>query len=262
MDEVLLRGPLPGGDDDVALDAGRPRRLGLGQFALGHPVGPVTEILERHAAELSGKPVHHPFAGLPRGDAAHPRLLAGFEFAERGRDGARGFLAKLMAADAIDIVHPLAPDVLRDVLRDIGAAAEILGRRDLQQREPVDRRVIMRRRRLVRRRHRGEIDLLAGLGAQFGRIHQPVTADPDLVVHLRRQVGDHVAALVVGDDDLGEFRRQFGGLRDHPHAGFRPVRTAHHAADVVVVDGDRRLLRSALAPKSGRAGSRLRCRSR
>ena len=142
------------------------------------------------------------------------------------------------------------------LLRDIGAAAEILGRRNLQQREPVDRRVIMRRRRLVRRRHRGQIDLLAGLGAQFWRIHQPVTADPDLVVHLRRQVGDHVAALVVGDDDLGEFRRQLRGFRDHPDAGLGPVRTAHHPADVVIVDGNRRLLRMRRRRNQGRQARR------
>ena len=240
---------------------GRPRRLGLGQFALGHAVGPVAEIFERHAAELSGKPVHHPLAGLPRGDAAHPCLLAGFEFAERGRDRAGRFLAKLMAADAIDIVHPLAPDLLRDVLGDVGAAAEILGRRNLHQREPVDRRIIMRRGRLVRRRHRRQIDLLAGLGAQSWRIHQPVAAHPDLVVHIRRQVGDHIAALVVGDDDLGEFRRQFRRLRDHPDAGFGPGRTAHHAADVVIVDGNRRLLGMGRRRNQGRQASRGKSKS-
>ncbi len=218
--------------------------MGPGQFTLGHPVGPITEILERHAAELPGKPVHHPFAGLPRGNAAHPCLFARFEFAKGCRDRARGFLAKLMAADAVDIVHPLAPDVLRNVFRDISAAAEILGRRNLQQREPVDRRIIVCRGRLIRRWHRRKIELLAGLRAQSGRIHQTIAADPHLVVHLRRQVGDHKAALVVGHDDLGEFRRQFGGLRNNPNARFRPVWTAYHAADIVVVDGDRCLLRS------------------
>ena len=129
----------------------------------------------------------------------------------------------------------------RDVLRDVGRAAEILRRRHLHHRVPVDRRIIVRRRRLVRRRHRREIELLAGLRAHLGRIDQPVAAHPDLVVR-SRQVGDDVAPLVVGHDHLGELRRQFGRLRDHPHAGFRPARAAHDAADVVVVDGDRRLL--------------------
>ena len=152
------------------------------------------------------------------------------------------FLAKLMAADAVDIVHPLAPDVLRDLLRNLGAAAKILCRRNLHQGVPVDRRIIMRRCGLVRRRNSREIDLLAGLGAQLGRIHQPVAAHPDGVVHVRRQVRDHIAALVVGDDDLGEFRRQLRRLRDHPDAGLRAVGPEHHAADVVIVDGDRRRL--------------------
>src|SRR5258708_27160076 len=91
------------------------------------------------------------------------RIHASSPFAKGCRDRARGFLAKLMAADAVDIVHPLAPDVLRNVFRDISAAAEILGRRNLQQREPVDRRIIVCRGRLIRRWHRRKIELLAGL---------------------------------------------------------------------------------------------------
>jgi hypothetical protein len=237
---VLLGRPFPGGDDDIALDAGRPRRFGFRQFALGDPLGPVAEIPERHAAELTREPVHHQFASLARGDAAHPGFLVRFEFAEPARDRARGFLAKLMATDAVDVIHPLAPYVLRDLLRNLRAAAEILRRRNLHHRVPVDRRVIMGRRRLVWCRNRREVELLAGLGPQPGRIHQPVAADPDCVVHVRRQVRDHVAALIVGDDDLGEFGRQLGGLRDHPDASLRPVWSEHHAADIVIVDCDRR----------------------
>ena len=120
-------------------------------------------------------------------------------------------------------------------------AAEILRRRHFHHRVPVDRRVVVRRRPLVRRRQRRVIELLAGLRAQLGRIHQPVAAHPDAVVR-GRQVGDDVAALVVRHHHLGELRRQFSRLRDHPHAGFGPGRAAHHAADVVVVDSDRRLL--------------------
>ena len=46
----------------------------------------------------------------PDCDAAHPRLLARLELAERGRDRARRFLPELMAADAVDVTHALAPD--------------------------------------------------------------------------------------------------------------------------------------------------------
>ena len=133
-------------------------------------------------------------------------------------------------------------------------AAEILRRRNLHHRVPVDRRIIVRRRRLVRRRHRREIELLAGLAAHLRRIDQPVAAHPDLVVGVRK-VGDDVAALVVGDDDLGVAGRQIGGLRDHPDAGLRSVRAGDHAADVVVVDGDGGL-RPQLAPARPRAPRR------
>src|SRR5262249_26875959 len=128
--KLLLRAPLPRRDDDVALDALRPRRLALRQLALGDAVGPIAEILERHAAELSGKPVHHDLAGLSGRNAAHPCLRAGLEVAELRRDGARRFLPELMAANAIDVTHALAPGLARDVLRDLGRAAEILLRRN------------------------------------------------------------------------------------------------------------------------------------
>jgi len=58
------------------------RRLALRQLALGDAVGPVAEILERHPAELSGNTVDHELAGLPGGDAAHPRFGARLELAE------------------------------------------------------------------------------------------------------------------------------------------------------------------------------------
>ena len=149
-----------------------------------------------------------------------------------------------MASDAIDIVHALAPDILGDVFRDIAAATEILGRRKLHHGEPVERGVIVCRGRLIRRRDRREAKLLAGLRPQFGRIHQTIAADPHFVVHLRRQVWNHKAALLVGDNDLGEFGRQFGGRGDNPNARFGAARPAHHTAYVVIIDGCRCLLRA------------------
>ena len=59
-----------------------------------------------------------------------------------------------------------------------------------------------------------------------------------------RQVRDDAAALIVGNNDLGILGWQLARLRDYPGAGFRPVRTGDHPADVVLVDLDRRLLRS------------------
>src|SRR5690349_5647365 len=131
MDEMFLSSPLPRGDDNIALNADRTLRLVLRQLTGGHSIGPVAKIFEWYAAELSGKAVHHPFARLAGGNTTHPRLFAGLELPERCRDGAGRFLAKLMASDAIDVVHALAPDVLRDLLWNVGAAAEILGRWNL-----------------------------------------------------------------------------------------------------------------------------------
>ena len=82
--------PVPGGDHDVALDAFRPRRLGLRQLALGDAVGPFAVMLERRAAEASGQLVGHHLAGLTRLHAAHPGLFAGLEFTQRRRDRAGG----------------------------------------------------------------------------------------------------------------------------------------------------------------------------
>ena len=49
---MLVVEPIPGRDDDVALDALRPRRLRMGQLALGDAVRPVREVAERRGAEL------------------------------------------------------------------------------------------------------------------------------------------------------------------------------------------------------------------
>ena len=63
--QILVgRRPVPGGDDEIALDARGPRRLVLRQLALGDAVGPVAEILVGRAAELAGDAVGHHLAGL------------------------------------------------------------------------------------------------------------------------------------------------------------------------------------------------------
>ena len=234
---LVRRRPVPGGDDDVALDAGRPLRLVLGQFALRDAVGPVAEILVRHAAELAGEAVGHHLAGLAGGDAADPGVGAGIELAELRRNRAGRFLAELMAADAVDIVHALQPGVARDVLRNVGVAAEVRRGRDLHHRVPVDRRIIMRGRAFVGRLHGGVVEDVAGLDAHLRRVDEAVAAHPDLIVG-DRQIGDDVAALIVGDDAAGEAGRQIGRLGDHPDAGFRPARAGDDAADVVGIDGD------------------------
>ena len=125
---LLLGAPVPGGDDDVALDALRPRRLAVRQFALGDAVGPVAEILVGRSAKIAGELVDHQWRGLAGHGAAAPRVFSGLELAERGRDGAGRRLAQLMAADASAVLHRLEPVGLRDLFGDVALAAELASR--------------------------------------------------------------------------------------------------------------------------------------
>ncbi len=184
------------------------------------------------------------------------------------RDRARRFLAELMASDAADVLHLLQPVDLREVCGNAAPRirTELILTRNPHHRVPVDGRVIVRGRRVIRRGHGCVIELLTGLGAQLGRVDEPVSAHPDLIIR-DRQVRDDIAALIVGHDDARELRRQVGGFGDHPHAGFGlPVGRAHHAADVVVVDGGccGGVLRLRRIERRGQrsTGQRPQCRSR
>ena len=237
MEILLLVAPVPGRHDDVALDSLRPRRLAVRQLALGDAIGPIAEILVRRAAEIAGQGIDHQRRGLAGHGTAAPSVLARLELAERRRDRARGQLAELVTADAGPVLDHREPFRLGDLLRNVALAAELAGVRDLQHRVPVDRRIVLRRRRLVRGRHGFKIELLARLAVDLRRVDEPVAAHPHLVFGLGK-VGHDVAALVVGDHHLGVAGREIGGLRDHPHAGLRSVRPRDRAADVVIVDGD------------------------
>ena len=219
------------------------------QLAVGDAVSPIAEIFERRAAEVPGERVDHQRRGLARHDAATPRLFTRLEFTEGRRDGARGQLSELVTADARPVLQDGEPFALRDLVGDRPVfLPEFAGVRDLQHRVPVDRRIVFRRLRVVRRRHRAQIELLARLAVDLGRIDEAVAAHPHLVFGLGK-IRHHVAALVVGDHHLGVAGGKVGGLRDHPHPGLRPVRSGHHAADVVVVDGD-----GGLGAQPGRRG--------
>ena len=107
--------------------------------------------------------------------------------------------------------------------------------RDVEHRVPVDCRVVLRRGRGVRRSHCVQIEQCARSRLNLRRIDQPVAAHPDTVISLG-EVGHHVAALIVGDNDLGELGRQFGRLGDDPHTRFRPIGAGDHAADIGFTD--------------------------
>ena len=71
---MLFVAPVPGGDDDVALEPLRPRRLGMGELALGYAIGPFRIVFDRDCGELARQNIDHQLARLPGLDAVHPRL--------------------------------------------------------------------------------------------------------------------------------------------------------------------------------------------
>src|SRR5262245_3720627 len=83
--------------------------------------------------------------------------------------------------------------------------------------------------------HSREIEVLTRLCPHLRRVDQAVAANPYAVVD-RRQVGNDVTALFVGDDDLGKFGWKIDALSNDPYTSFGPVRTADNAADIVAID--------------------------
>ena len=109
-----------------------------------------------------------------------------------------------------------------------------------QHRIPVDRRIILRRSRVVRRRRRLEIEVLPRLAVDLRRIDEAIAAHPHLVLGVG-EIGHDVAALVVRHDHFCIAGRKVLRLRNDPDAGFRALGTGDHAADVVFVDRHRGL---------------------
>ena len=242
---VLGAGPVPERDDDVALHSLRPGRRGRRELARGDSIGPVGE---ERGGPLGVEPpeiVQHLRHGLPRHDAPGPRLRRGGELAELLRNRARRLVAELVtrvAAVGLDDVEPLrlALEGHRDAVTARAGAGELALVRHLEHGIPVDRRVVLGRRRRARRHGRLQIDQLAGNGTNLGRVDEPVAADPDPVGRLGK-IGQDIAAPIIGDHDLGKLRGQVGRLGDDPHAPLRPVRACDHAAEVPAADADRRV---------------------
>src|SRR3989338_1058921 len=142
---MLVVEPIPGGDDDVALDPLRSFGPRMGQLALGDAVGPVREVAERRGAEILDQRVEHSFAGLPGLDAADPRLLGSGELAHRERNAfrerARGKLAHLMAAHAGPVLYlgEITPE--RNFGGNLAFAAELVLVRNLEHGIPINRRI-------------------------------------------------------------------------------------------------------------------------
>ena len=91
------------------------------------------------------------------------------------RDGARGVIAELVAAVAavgLDDVEPLLLgfESNRNAVAVRTGAGESAPVRDLEQREPIDRWVVLRRGGAVGRGLGGEVERPAGLACDLGRI--------------------------------------------------------------------------------------------
>ena len=118
--------PIPFRDHDIALDALRPLRLGKRQRAIGDAVRPLAEIFERHAAEFAGEHIDHQWRRLTGLHAPFPGLFAVLELAQCRGNGPRRQLAELMAADAGLVLQRSQPVDLRDIIRNVALAAELV----------------------------------------------------------------------------------------------------------------------------------------
>src|SRR5262249_8033988 len=142
------------------------------------------QVLVWRAAELAGENVGHHLARLAGLRATHPGLLAGLQVCEFLWDAARSKIAELMTADALAALERADPFDLSDIGGGVALAAALVGGRHFQHGIPVDRRIVLRRDGLARRRHRREIEMLAGLAVDLGGIDEAIAAYPDLELGL------------------------------------------------------------------------------
>src|SRR5262249_20160519 len=167
MQVGLRTRPVPDRDHDIALGALRARRLAGRQLALGDAVGPVAEDAQAALGAEALDGLDHVLAGLAGLDATRPRLVPVAELAQRFRNGPRRLAADSMTMEAavgLELAQELrlAGHLLIDAVAIVAGAGEFALLRHLGHREPVDRRIVLGRRRLIGRRDSREIDDLAG----------------------------------------------------------------------------------------------------
>ncbi len=241
MDVGVLAAPIPLREHQITLRSLWSRRLRR-HLALVDAIGPVGEHLDRPAAAEAIQRAAHVRSALPRAHAHVPPF--GSRMGVRNRfDEFPGRAIPHLMTQLAAVLHPADPVGLRaHVRRD--AVAGRAGTREfalignLDHRVPVvggiDRRGVLR----CRGDDRLKIALLPRASGHRLGVGQAVAADPERVV-AARQIRHHVAAGIVGDDDLAELGAQAGRFGDDPDAGLRSFRAGHDAADVVVVDGHR-----------------------
>src|SRR5262245_55460297 len=81
--------PIPGSDNDVALNPLRSSGLRMGKLALSDAVRPVREVTDGCSAEVLDELVEHLFARLSGLDAPEPHFLGSIKLAQRVRYLAR-----------------------------------------------------------------------------------------------------------------------------------------------------------------------------
>jgi len=203
---------------------------------MGDPVTPVGVHRQHALAADLIETGTHPAARLA---GLNPEVPRGFRVCGLTEDAlwnlARGLVAHLMTAGAAvrvdDVANPLALalDAGSNPVARRPGAGEIAFGRHLQQREPVQRGIVFDGRFLVRRDDGLQVKVLPRCGFDFRRIHQPVAANPHIVVRLGK-LRHQVTPLIVRDHDLDEFGRQVGGFGDHPDSRFGSIGAAHHPA--------------------------------
>ena len=233
--ERVVGAPVPEREHDVALDALRPRRLRR-HLAVCDPRGPVREHARAGLRAEHRERAGHRAAAHAELRAIDPRLLRRLEsqvvhVAQRARD--RGAELVTEVALALDVVdpHALLGQRGRNPVAARARARELAPRGRLEQREPVvagiDLRGVGRRRRDLR----GELEArVTGAAPDLVRVDEPVAAHPE-VIGCVGQLRQHVAARVVGHDDLDERGLEVVRLRDHPDAGLGALAALHDAAD-------------------------------
>ena len=155
-------GPVPLGDDHVALDAAGTMRRRR-HFTLRDAIGPVGKHRDRARPQLI-HPADHAGAGLSRLNAPRPRRFGRGERSERRGNLACRLVAELMTCPAAARLHVAQPLCLTSNLRRdavSGCPRELILRRRAQQRKPRPGRIVLRGLVWIRGGHGREIDIVS-----------------------------------------------------------------------------------------------------
>src|SRR5437016_3892968 len=151
---------------------------------------------------------------------------------------ARSLVADLMAGPAtirLQQVKPLALvlHIFRNAVAFGPRAGELAFVGHVQERKPIDGRVVFRGSAGVRRQNGGQVNDSSGSRLDWLGIHEPVAAHPYFVVRLGK-LRHEVAAPIVSNHNLHELGRKVGRFRNDPDPTLRTLGAVDHTANVVV----------------------------